>query len=114
MFLILINAEMKRHAGREEENNNGYIKRQPRRRYPHTHTHSRTHSSIRNIPLQKAMSQKLLLSSCLAAVLVVVVLQSCDAKPAGGMEKGEGGNMESALNYLEQLDKYYSQVARPR
>ena len=29
-------------------------------------------------------------------------------------DSGEGGEVTDALKYLDELDKYYSQVARPR
>jgi len=50
-----------------------------------------------------------------------VLLQSAEARSRilnakNGIEtrSDSEGQMEDALKYLEELDKYYSQVARPR
>ena len=48
-----------------------------------------------------------------AAVLVVLGLSSLSSAKPAPMEKEEG-DMSDALKYLEELDKYYSQAARPR
>ena len=45
-----------------------------------------------------------------AAVVLASLASTSEAKP---MEKEEG-DMSDALKYLEELDKYYSQAARPR
>ena len=56
-----------------------------------------------------AKSLLLLVSAVLAVALFA---PSSEAKPSP-MGKEEG-DMSDALKYLEELDKYYSQVARPR
>ncbi len=46
-----------------------------------------------------------------AVVAIFVFAQESEARPEGD---GRPGEMTDALKYLEELDKYYSQVARPR
>ena len=41
----------------------------------------------------------------------VVAVFVCEAAPA---PEEEAAGMRSALEYLQKLDKYYSQIARPR
>ena len=54
-------------------------------------------------------------SPLLVVALAFVIVAFTEAKPAELIEKdGEGAGMSDALKYLEELDKYYSQVARPR
>ncbi len=51
------------------------------------------------------------------AVVIFSSASSSSASPVLGGEMGasnEGGDVNDAIKYLEELDKYYSQVARPR
>lgn len=48
------------------------------------------------------------------AVLFTLWTSEASAKPASQDEAGQPGEMTNALNYLAELDKYYSNVARPR
>ena len=57
--------------------------------------------SGRETPFLSALSIK-------ASVVAVFV---CEAAPA---PEEEAAGMRSALEYLQKLDKYYSQIARPR
>ena len=57
----------------------------------------------------------------LLLLLALSVFAVVEARPrhldnSGGIEtRADGeGEMQDALKYLEELDKYYSQVARPR
>merc|ERR1712241_633193 len=50
----------------------------------------------------------------LLALAIVLTLSETSAKPAASAEGGQPGEINSALNYLAELDKYYSNVARPR
>ena len=45
---------------------------------------------------------------CQASVVAVFVSEAAPAP------EEEGAGMRSALEYLQKLDKYYSQIARPR
>ena len=51
-------------------------------------------------------------------VVVLAALASCiQARPSDDVfqvEKDSDAGMNDAIKYLEELDKYYSQVARPR
>ena len=38
----------------------------------------------------------------------------CEHKPRSAMGDSGEGEVTDALKYLDELDKYYSQVARPR
>merc|ERR1712008_420089 len=50
----------------------------------------------------------------LALAVLVMTLSQTSAKPAAQAEAGnQPGEMTNALNYLAELDKYYSNVARP-
>ncbi len=49
--------------------------------------------------------------SILSALLLVLVV--ADARPSAS-EVDKEGVMTDALKYLEELDKYYAQAARPR
>lgn len=49
----------------------------------------------------------------LAIILSIWALET-EARPSGQEEGERPGEMTNALKYLEELDKYYSQVARPR
>ena len=51
----------------------------------------------------------------LALAVLVMALSQTSAKPTAQAEGGnQPGEMTNALNYLAELDKYYSNVARPR
>merc|ERR1712203_852601 len=47
------------------------------------------------------------------ALTIVLIFSKTSAKPAASAEGGQPGEINSALNYLAELDKYYSNVARP-
>jgi len=50
----------------------------------------------------------------LALAVLVMTLSQTSAKPTAQAEGGnQPGEMTNALNYLAELDKYYSNVARP-
>ena len=49
-----------------------------------------------------------------AAVVFALLAVVAEARPSAAEDGLEDGEMNGALKYLEQLDKYYSQVARPR
>ena len=49
----------------------------------------------------------------LALILTFSAFEGVKGRPNGQEERRDGG-MSNALKYLEELDKYYSQVARPR
>jgi len=50
----------------------------------------------------------------LALAVLVMTLSQASAKPSAQAEAGnQPGEMTNALNYLAELDKYYSNVARP-
>ena len=57
------------------------------------------------------MVEKHLLLSAFAHQASVVAVFVSEAAPA---PEEEGAGMRSALEYLQKLDKYYSQIARPR
>merc|ERR1711976_798458 len=62
---------------------------------------------------RKNTSSNMNLSSSLVFLgLCLVLLSLAEARPSSGSEDKE--EMTDALKYLEELDKYYSQVARPR
>ena len=46
-------------------------------------------------------------------ILAFSAFEGVRGRPNGQEERRDGG-MSNALKYLEELDKYYSQVARPR
>jgi len=48
----------------------------------------------------------------LALILTFSAFEGVKGRPNGQEERRDGG-MSNALKYLEELDKYYSQVARP-
>merc|ERR1719464_1441772 len=50
----------------------------------------------------------------LLALAIVLTFSETSAKPTASAEGGQPGEINSALNYLAELDKYYSNVARPR
>ena len=58
--------------------------------------------------------------TALLLLMAVIVMAVVEARPKhldnSGIEtRADGeGEMQDALKYLEELDKYYSQVARPR
>ena len=59
----------------------------------------------------------LLVAFSVSAFLVVVEARPRHLDNNNGIEtraEADGGEMQDALKYLEELDKYYSQVARPR
>ena len=55
-----------------------------------------------------------LLSAAAALVLALALSSFAEARPGSVAEPEGEGEMTDALKYLEELDKYYSQVARPR
>lgn len=59
----------------------------------------------------RARQTQLVLCAVLAAIAIAALLAPCvSARPSSS----EVENMAEALRYLEQIDKYYSQMARPR
>ena len=48
------------------------------------------------------------------AVVMTLWTSGASAKPTAQAESNQPGEMTNALNYLAELDKYYSNVARPR
>ena len=51
----------------------------------------------------------------LVALMVSLFLLAHESEARPSMDKDEnGGEMSDALKYLDELDKYYSQVTRPR
>lgn len=48
------------------------------------------------------------------AIILSLWAFGSEARPSGQEEGERPGEMTNALKYLEELDKYYSQVARPR
>ena len=50
----------------------------------------------------------------LLVVVAVIAVFSAKAKAAPNPVLEEGAGMRSALEYLQKLDRYYSQAARPR
>lgn len=59
----------------------------------------------------RARQTQLVLCAVLAAIAIAALLApSVSARPSSS----EVENMAEALRYLEQIDKYYSQMARPR
>ena len=53
-------------------------------------------------------------ASAILAALIVALMFVGEARSAPAPEAEDGTGMRSALEYLQKLDKYYSQVARPR
>merc|ERR1712029_515706 len=70
--------------------------------------------SLLHIFLFKMSSMTAMLRWTLLALALVLTLSEISAKPAAQAERSEPGEMTNALNYLAELDKYYSNVARPR
>jgi hypothetical protein len=48
------------------------------------------------------------------AIVLTCWASEARARPSGAQEGDRPGEVTNALKYLEELDKYYSQVARPR
>merc|ERR1712083_540566 len=67
-----------------------------------------------SISLFRMSSMNSMLRWILLALAIVLTLSETSAKPAASAEGGQPGEINSALNYLAELDKYYSNVARPR
>ncbi len=69
-------------------------------------------------PLQKTkmhFSTKLLtLTSLLAVITLTLASQDVDLESGELMKKEQESTVSDALQYLDQLDKYYSLVSRPR
>merc|ERR1712141_897267 len=61
---------------------------------------------------QKMYCDKRTLFLTLALILTFSAFEGVKGRPNGQEERRDGG-MSNALKYLEELDKYYSQVARP-
>merc|ERR1711879_214130 len=59
------------------------------------------------------LSERLPLPSMGASAANIRGMSIRDIRSAMG-DSGEGGEVTDALKYLDELDKYYSQVARPR
>merc|ERR1712029_857025 len=74
----------------------------------------RSLSQLLHIFLFKMSSMTAMLRWTLLALALVLTLSEISAKPAAQAERSEPGEMTNALNYLAELDKYYSNVARPR
>merc|ERR1712150_53283 len=62
---------------------------------------------------QKMYCDRRTLFLTLALILTFSAFEGVKGRPNGQEERRDGG-MSNALKYLEELDKYYSQVARPR
>merc|ERR1712241_1078055 len=62
---------------------------------------------------QKMYCDRRILFLTLALILTFSAFEGVKGRPNGQEERRDGG-MSNALKYLEELDKYYSQVARPR
>lgn len=56
------------------------------------------------------------LSVCMFALMVFVTMSLLANAPVAEARPGQSEveNMAEALRYLEEIDKYYSQMARPR
>lgn len=59
------------------------------------------------------MNKSLFLFAFVFLALVAAAAEARSSSSAATADE-DGGQMTDALKYLEQLDKYYSQVARPR
>lgn len=65
--------------------------------------------------MQSSMSALLLLTALVVMAVVEARPKHLDNSGIGIETRADGeGEMQDALKYLEELDKYYSQVARPR
>lgn len=62
------------------------------------------------------MAVRRLTPLAVAVALVALASLAAEARATVGAvaDSADGGQMTDALRYLEELDKYYSQVARPR
>merc|ERR1711994_32162 len=63
--------------------------------------------------LQKMYCHRRTLFLTVVLILAFSAFEGVRGRPNGQEERRDGG-MSNALKYLEELDKYYSQVARPR
>merc|ERR1712241_1233143 len=63
--------------------------------------------------LQKMYCHRRTLFLTVVLILAFSAFEGVKGRPNGQEERRDGG-MTNALKYLEELDKYYSQVARPR
>merc|ERR1712227_420092 len=62
--------------------------------------------------LQKMYCHRRTLFLTVVLILAFSAFEGVRGRPNGQEERRDGG-MSNALKYLEELDKYYSQVARP-
>merc|ERR1712088_1173843 len=70
--------------------------------------------SLDSTPLLMSSLNIMVRWTLLALAVLVLTLSQTSAKPTAQAEGGnQPGEMTNALNYLAELDKYYSNVARP-
>ncbi|XP_015786552.1 neuropeptide F [Tetranychus urticae] len=60
------------------------------------------------------MEKKNVRTCVYAFILVVTIVLNLSQQASARPNIDEMANMAEALRYLEKLDKYYSQIARPR